>query len=361
MKLYIRHLLFLLVILAGCNRSSFIQVKPTNPELDYVGRINFENPDSVEMYWSGSSVSMNFKGTSVSATLHDENGLNYFNIVVDGQPEFPLKLDKGEKTYLLADSLALDTEHSISLIKRNEWHTGSTQFAGYTIVNGEVLKASEKNGRLIEFFGNSITAGYAIENNTGGDSPDSTFTNNYKSYAAITARHFKADLHCTVRSGIGIQVSWHGVIMPEIYNRLNPADATSLWDFTQKVPDIVVINLMQNDSWLVNLPDHEAFKYRFGDQKPSEEKIISSYADFVSKIRTAYPKSYIICALGSMDATRAGSPWPGYVKSAVDALEDDKILTHFFPYINKNGHPRVDDNKNMAASLIAFIEKNTDW
>jgi hypothetical protein len=39
----------------------------------------------------------------------------------------------------------------------------------------------------MEFYGNSITAGYAIEDFSGNDQPDSTYTNNYLSYAAITA------------------------------------------------------------------------------------------------------------------------------------------------------------------------------
>ncbi len=355
------YLLLVLLIFIGCKEHNFVQVSPKHKQLVYVGRINFENPDSVKIYWPASSISMNFIGSSVSATLNDENGLNYFNIVIDDKPEIALKLEKGEKTYLLADNLAGNNQHTISLIKRNEWITGSTLFAGFTIGNGKIIPKSAKKSRLIEFYGNSITAGYAIEDNTGGDSPHGTFTNNYKTYAAMTARHFKADLHCTVRSGIGMQVSWNRPIMPEIYNRLNPSDSTSIWDFTRSVPDIVVINLLQNDSWLVNRTDHTEFKYRFGTEKPNKDQIIEAYSNFVKNIRNAYPKSYIICTLGSMDATKTGSPWPDYISQAVRNLNDDKILTHFFSFTSKNGHPRIDENKKMATSLIQFIDDNIKW
>ncbi|WP_066630359.1 SGNH/GDSL hydrolase family protein [Labilibacter marinus] len=353
-------LLLLIALITGC-QPSIVKVEPSNSELSYVGRINFENPNSPELYWSASSVSMNFKGCCISATLTDQNGENYYNVVIDGQAEYPIKLDKGAKTYVLADSLDSSKAHSITLVKRNEWPTGSTQFNGFIIENGKVLKASPKKEKFIEFYGNSITAGYAIEDNTGGDSPDSTFTNNYKTYAALTARHFNADIHCTVRSGIGIQVSWDRPIMPEIYNRLNPLDSLSIWDFSQKIPNLVVINLMQNDSWLVKLPNNDQFKYRFGNEAPSPVKIIDAYAKFVSSIREVYPNTPIVCALGSMSATEEGSPWPGYVQQAVDSLDDSNIYTHVFPYINKSGHPRVDDNKKMAASLISFIDENIKW
>ena len=99
-----------------------------------------------------------------------------------------------------------------------------------------------------------------IEDLSGKDSPDSTYTNNYLSYAALTARHYSADYHCICKSGIGITVSWFPEIMPEIYDRLDPTDPKSKWDFSFYIPDVVVINLLQNDSWLVNMPDSEEFK-----------------------------------------------------------------------------------------------------
>jgi hypothetical protein len=149
--------------------------------------------------------------------------------------------------------------------------------------------------------------------------------------------------------------------MPEIYNRLNPGDPNSKWDFSKYTPDVVVINLFQNDSWLVNQPNHEQFKARFGTTKPDENKIIKAYQDFVMKIRNEYPKASIICTLGSMDITQQGSPWPGYVEKAVKELNDSKIYTHFMPYKNTPGHPKAAEQKVMADDLIQFIDQNIKW
>ena len=193
------------------------------------------------------------------------------------------------------------------------------------------------------------------------DSPVGYFENNYVSYAALTARHFNAQYSCIAKSGIGITISWFPLIMPEMYDRLDPTDSTSKWNFTRYTPDVVVINLLQNDSWLTNNPKHDQFKKRFGTTAPDSSFIIQAYKDFVQNIRSKYSKAAIICALGNMDGTKEGSPWPRYVQGAVAALHDEKIYTLFFPYKNRPGHTKTGEQKAMANSLIQFIEQRIRW
>lgn len=69
--------------------------------------------------------------------------------------------------------------------------------------------------------------------------------------------------------------------MLEIYDRLDPEAPNSKWDFSLFEPDIVVVNLLQNDSWLVNMPEFDEFKIRFGNGPPPDEKyIINAYKQF---------------------------------------------------------------------------------
>jgi hypothetical protein len=349
------------VVFSGCiiadRKKSVIDILPTDASLVYNGRVKKEK-DSVTIYWPGSGVKVRFRGTQLRAFMRDESSENYFNVILDGDSLRYFRPGKTKSFYTLVQNLA-EGEHTVELVKRTEWDKGKTWFYGLE-ADGELLSLPA-NKRIIEFFGNSITAGYAIENYTGGDSPDSIYTNNYNTYAALTARHFQADYYCTVKSGIGIMISWFPLTMPEVYDRLDPGDPQSKWDFSKVQPDVVVINLLQNDSWLVNMPDHESFKQRFGNKRPEEKEIIEAYGTFVNSIRKVYPRAYIICALGCMDATKKDSPWPGYVSSAVKSLNDPKIFTHFFPFMEKGGHPREKDNEAMARSLIDFIEKNISW
>ncbi len=331
-----------------------------NPRIQYEGRVTYN--DSVAcINWSGSSISLNFKGSEISAILKDADTSNYYNVILDDQVISKIQLDTIKKNYILASGLSKG-KHKIQLFKRTEWGKGQTYFYGFeTNENAKTLPKSKPKKKKMEFFGDSITCGYGNEVINGKDSGTGHFENNYLTYGAITARHFDAQFSVIAQSGIGITVSWFPSIMSEIYDLTDPHDKKTKWDFNSYTPDIVVINLFQNDSWLVNMPQNAEFKRQFGNQKPNEDFIVKSYENFVKSIREKYPNASIICALGNMDATKEGSKWPDYVKKAVENLQDKKIHTHIFEYKNTPGHPKVNEQKAMADSLIAFINQNIKW
>jgi len=293
--------------------------------------------------------------------MDDNIGNSYYNVIIDQDSLSIFRPDTIKRWHSLASGLSKG-RHTIEVFKRTEYEAGSSTFYGFQIDgDAKLLPKPEPLKRSVEFYGNSITAGYAVEDTSGMDSPDSTFTNNYISYSSITARHFDANYHCICRSGIGITVSWFPKVMPEIYNRIDPKDDASQWNFSLYRPDIVVINLLQNDSWIVNMPEFEEYKKRFAYQDPDPDFIISAYQKFVEKLRSHYPDSHIICSLGCMDATREGSVWMEYITQAVSNLNDKMIYTHFMPYIEADAHPSIEDHEVMAKGLIEFIEENIEW
>ncbi|WP_343329625.1 SGNH/GDSL hydrolase family protein [Polaribacter staleyi] len=349
---------FLLFLLLGCktlNTSEFKKISFNDSSIVFEGRVgeNIENK-AKEVYWSGTSIKLNFKGSSLKVILNDDNGENYFNVILDGKLVEVLKLHKGLFTYTLAKGLE-NTKHSIELVKRNEWTYGTTLFYGFEL-NGNVLKPDTPKELFIEFYGDSITVGHGNEEvATDKDRNDGNVTNNYNSYAAITARNLNASYSCIARSGIGVTVSWFNMIMPEMYYRLNPNDPESIWDFSVKQPDIVVVNLFQNDSWLLNRPKHEEYKRRFGNKKPSEKFIINAYSNFIKTIRKRYSNAAIICMLGNMDITKENSPWPNYVTKAVNELGDANVYFCFVPYKKTKKHPSVKEHMVMANQLTELI------
>ena len=258
-----KHNTYLLLIVAfllyehiGAQTTTNIDAQ--NKFIQYDGRIGLENSGVAEIYWPGSSWKIKFRGTDVKAILKDEQGDNYYDIIVDDTDIHVLKLDTAKKEYTLASRLSAGV-HTIELFRRTGWTRGITWFYGFSLpAHSTVLKLPLKN-RTIEFYGNSITAGAAVEDYAYAPG-DTTDTNNYLSYAAITARYFDAKYSCIASSGIGLMVSWGSLIMPEIYNRLNPGDSSSKWDFSKSTPGVVVINLMQNDNALVDIPEHPQFK-----------------------------------------------------------------------------------------------------
>ena len=334
------------------------QIKFNGPGVQYTGRIAMRD-SAAELSWTANTVKVNFYGTGISVILKDERADNYYNVILDGKVIDKIHPGQAKRLYKLAGNLP-NSRHTLELFKLTEWAMGKTWVYEFDI-KGKLLPTSPKPKRKIEFFGNSITCGYADEDSTGQDRGTSAYEDGYLSYAALTARHYDAEFYNTSKSGIGVMVSWFPLIMPEMYDRLDATDANSKWDFSKYTPDLVIINLFQNDSWIVKLPDNPQFKARFGTTPPTPDFIMNAYAAFVKNVRLKYPKAKIICILGSMDATQKGSPWPGYITQAVKQLNDSRIYTHFIPYKETNGHPNLKEQKAMADDLEKFIDGNIKW
>ncbi|WP_299064342.1 SGNH/GDSL hydrolase family protein [uncultured Polaribacter sp.] len=353
-----KHLILIicLPLFINCNNKTTI-VLHNNNQLEYQGRVAVnKSKKATELFWSGTAVKINFKGTSAKITLEDEKGENYFNVFIDGIFIKYFRIEKGLKSYNLAEKLD-DKKHTIEITKRNEFSAGKTLFYNF-IIQGKVLQKDPNKELFIEFYGDSITTGHGNEDTSGKDKSNGIVTNNYNSYAAMTARNLNADYTCIAKEGIGIMLSWHDLVMQEIYYRKNPADEKSKWNFSKKQPDIVVINLLQNDSWLVNKPNHKEYKRRLGNKKPNPETIENAYAEFVKVIREKYKLATIICMLGNMDITKENSPWKNYVSNAVKSINDRKIYTCFVPFKNTTGHPKVTEHKIIADQLTTFIQNN---
>lgn len=336
-----------------------VVLSPKDQHITYMGRVKTDST-AATIYWSGTSVKIRFTGTGISALIKDEKGQNYFYVIVDGKIRTKLQPDTIQTLQPLAQNLR-PGNHEVELVKLTEEAMGKTWLYNITLnPNCKPLPAATPGARIMEFYGNSITSGYSLED-TVGDSRDPLYFNNYLTYASVTARHYKAQYHCISKSGIGLMLSWFPIIMPELYYRLDPADPASMWDFNNFQPDVVVVDLLQNDSWLVNKPNHPQFVARFGSTPPSDTFIVNSYKRFIKQLIARRPNATIICTLGSMDATKEGSKWPGYVSRAVNELADPKVLVHFFPYNNTGKHPKKANQAAMAKSLIAFIDKKVKW
>jgi hypothetical protein len=335
-------------------------IAPDNKNLQYTGRIDFSAPAAPVISWPNTAIAGNFTGSTLSVKLDDERGKNYFNVFLDGDLTYPYVLEaaQGDKTYLVAQGLA-PGRHSFLITKRTEGEEGPTTFRGLELADGGALLApSPRPVRRIEFFGDSITSGMGNEGADNGRDDLGKDKNSFMSYAAITARALNAELHSTSQSGIGVMISWFPFTMPDFYDQLSAVgNNDSKWDFGRWTPDVVVINLLQNDSWLIGR-DHKL------QPEPDAAGRIAAYQAFVARVRQLYPKAYIVCALGSMEATKAGSEWPGYVTTAVEHLRkggDARIDTLFFPFTGYGQHPRVKQHQANAAKLTAFIKGKMGW
>lgn len=361
----VRPFLPCLLSIAIFSATPALQASPSvpadDPGFQYTGRIDFADRTAPSLTWSASSVAANFTGSSVAVTLDDAKGKNSFNAFIDGDLDHPVVIhcDAGTKTYAVADKLA-DKSHQLLLTKRTEGEHGATAFRGLVLdEHAHLLPPTPRPTRRIEFFGDSITCGMGNEAADGAPDGNPREENSFLTYAAITGRNLNAETHLISQSGIGVIISWFDFIMPQFYDQLSAVgNNDTRWDFSQWTPDVVVINLFQNDKWIID------------NQKkivpaPSDEDRVKAYLDFIKTIRREYPHAQIICALGSMDATDQASKWPGYITSAVEQMKrenpGDKIDTVFFEFTGYGAHPRVRHHQANAVKLTAFVREKMGW
>jgi lysophospholipase L1-like esterase len=341
-------------VFQACSSETF--VSPNQSGLYFQGRIGQNQLEYYELYWPGTSVTLKTTSTKVSVVLSDDIGQTYYSVIIDGKLDTIINPTKARQSYQLANNLSKG-EHTIELFRRTEYPTGTTRFYGFEIEgDAQILPIDEPEMQVV-FIGNSITTGYANEDKSGLDRPTGLFTNNYNAYGAVAARFFNANYQCIARGGIGFMVSWYPLIMPEIFNLTNPNDRENKWNPHNYSQRVVVINLGQNDSWILANPNQNAYKAAFGKKEITPSEILSTYKQFVSSVRNFYPNAHIICALGSMDAVQDNSPWFSYIQKAVEGLNDSHISTLKFPFLAKTTHPSVADHKLMANLLIGHIEE----
>ena len=343
--------IFALALLA--TQLSAETIPADHPNLQYTGRVDFSDKKAPIFSWPGTSIKAKFTGTSLKLKMAGDGNKDkkgkptgpMFNVFIDGNYDkghvFGCN-EKGEHVYTVAEGLE-DKTHDLLITKRGG---GKNTFLGLVLDDGSKLVEPGARPKLkMEIFGDSISVGLGSDRSRGGEHSREA-TDNFISYGAITARNIGAEYHCTSKSGIGLIKSWWPTIMPQYYDR---ADGTSLegsgkaWDFSKWQPDLVVINIFQNDSWT--------------RKKTTTEEGVSAYLDFVKKIRGHYPKAKIVCVLGSMDASKG--KWAGFVKKAVGQMNesgDKEVYSYIFKIQTGYRHPNKQNHARMAEELTAFLK-----
>ena len=227
-----------------------------------------------------------------------------------------------------------------------------------------LLPPTEKPGRRMEVYGDSVSAGEVSEAADYVGKPDPEhqggYSNSWYSYAWIAARKLGAELHDIAQGGIPL-LNHTGWFAPPKYPGMefmwdklhyHPDLGEAMeWDFSRYQPQLVVIAVGQNDS---NPEDYMAVE----PDGEKAEKWKRKYRKFVEDVREKYPEAVIVLATTILE--HHGN-WDRAIEEVCQRIRSsgDGKVYHFLYSRNGRGTPghiRAEEAKEMAKELVSFVE-----
>lgn len=346
-----------------------VVVKPTDPCIQYVGRISFQNPERPAWNYPGVQIISAFEGTS--AKLVCKPGSGYFMAQVDEAEPFKVAF-RGERDSVVTLCTALPRgQHTLRLMYCIEGYEMLPEFWGF-IFDGPACMPPALPTRTIEFIGNSITCGYGNEANGASDHFQYETENHYYSYAQLCARQLQARAHIVARSGIGAYRHYNGpktgtpsTNMDKQYEYTNYVTDASLrqqnsfnaqrWDFGRFRPDVVCINLGTND---LSTNNYDVKLFQQG------------YWELLQMVRRHNPQAKIVLLCGSMlggkELDVAKKALNEIAEKAKKAGDENVFRMDFSPSTGAlrygaDYHPSLWQHQQMAAELTAFLRPLMQW
>jgi hypothetical protein len=322
-------------------------IRSGDPALHYVGRLARRGSREPVFAWQGSQLLARFGGARIGFRFDRVVGRNFFNAIIDGENRL-LALAEGGPADYIADFALRPGAHELALFKRSEGYFGSAALVGLLVEEGARLgPRPEPLGLSVELYGDSISAG-ACNDDPGEDQYEDLSTHDcYLSYGAMACRSLGAEFACIAVSGTGITCSWNPILMPDVWDRVAPDPAAERWDFSGRAPDVVVVNLGQND---FGLPDSQG--------RPMSPDFAARYASFVRGLRGAYPSARIVCAIGGMTSYRDSAQLrAAWARAMGDLRSFDPAIEELRFEASSSRHPRVSVHRALAEELAAFLRR----
>lgn len=347
----------------GMTGDNIMKIKPNDVMIRYTGRIDWTDAEKPVWVYPCTSAEMKFTGNTLKIKVSNRNNYwdNYLGCIIDQSQRSYLLNKEGitELDIVVPDN---DTnEHCVLFFKRQD-ACHEVTILEYEIGDGErLLPLKPLSGRRIEVYGDSVSAGEVSEavDCVGKEDPvhNGGYSNSWYSYAWITARKLKAQIHDIAQGGIALmdRIGWfqepNRIGMESVWDKVhyNPTfGPVTQWDFSQYTPQVVIVAIGQND----NHP-YDFMKNEYNGRQAETWR--DHYMKFLGKLRKTYPDAHIICCTTLLCHDCS---WDKAIDEVVDNM-NDKMITHYVYGRNgcgTPGHLRIPEACEMATELTEYIE-----
>ena len=313
--------------------------------------------DVLYMNHTCSGFRFDFRGTSLKAEFvsgaeycYDDVHRAWIAVYLGDSTEpyrrFPLDSEQAEYTLIESDEPIAST---VTVVKLTEEQYGTAGIKSLRSGAKDVISRIPDSDGYIEFFGDSITAGYGNEGELSHGF-DTSEENGYLTYAPITARALGADYSMVCVSGMGLTDSRTcSYVAGDIYSRTDAFISDAEYGFARQ-PQLIVVNLGANDSYYINKDSSYYDLYE------------SRYYDLLKEIRSRNPDSVILCCI--CDYWKARMP---QIERVIEKYSgdtgDSRIYSLLLPYVARDedygsdAHPKIKVQYEIADVLTAKIRE----
>ena len=321
-------------------------VAASDDRFRYEGRIDFADLSAPVLIWQASRVALDWDGDELVVAFGEPKGQNFFDVTIDDQTSLA-EVCAGSATLGTVFRHLGPGRHRLVLVKRSEAAAGTVPFLGVQLAPGaKVYAPAAPDYRLrMLFLGDSINAGACAEDGAADQWDTRRTHNGAKSYPSLTAAALHAGHQNIAISGVGIVTGYTSIHAADFWDRLYPEVTSRRADLPAWVPDLVLVNLGDND---------DAFPR--GNHQPFPADFESAYLAFIRTIRATYPHAQLVLLTGGMFNGTKSDPLLAAWGHAVKELEaQDSAVAHFrFTHWTSN-HPRVADHRILADELTAWL------
>ncbi|MBR5133988.1 MAG: hypothetical protein IKV35_00140 [Clostridia bacterium] len=274
----------------------------------------------------------------------------YLAIFVDGEMhrvEFKGQVNRSSTQELVIAEGLSNGKHKIEIVRDTEENYGSYVWESITL-SGDMTPV-EDAPLLIEFVGDSLTAGYAsypyTDETKGLSVEHPALEAGTKTYAYLTAQALGADFQSVCASGYGVVKGYNsdGVTVPKLYEYAgyyhNKKDSGK-WAF-ERTADVVVINLGSNDA----------------NRGTTAEQMATEAKAFTEAVRAHNPDAAIVWMTGVSSAK-----FDAQFETVVSELGGAEKGYYFVNLPEGSsggaGHPSIEEHAQTAQALTQYLKEN---
>jgi len=330
----ISYLAFLMTVSScGTGNDRLMTVSADHENLRYTGRWNTNDASAPWAGWSGSTVSVRFRGSAISAEIDFGEEGEALRIIVDGVPEEPARhVSAGRQLVELAAALDPAAEHTVTLMKE-AYATSIMTFHGFQVTASKITSMPPRPEMRIAFFGDSNMEGYSLYNEKN-DGTNGT----YFAYPATVTRMLGAEMYLQALGSATLEGPTPNDVVSFVHSEAYDKEDTDYHDGFE--PQVIVVNAGANDIFRV-------------DPATKKQSTKQHYRNAIGTLRKAYGDQPHIVLFNAY-SWGIGEP-ADYSHEIVDEIGGNLSLL-LFPWCWEQWHGDMVDHAGQARYLATYIE-----